>query len=346
MRLEEFNYYLPEELIAQQPCVGRDRSRMMVVDRESGSIENRFFFEIPEYLKKGDVLIVNNSRVIPARLIGKKATGGMLEILLLSRRDGYTSTSQMWEVLLRPAKRVGIRSEIFFDEGCKAEVIEKISDKKWVLRFEAKTGFDNFLERYGRAPLPPYIKRSKGGEKSLHDIERYQTVYAGIPGSVAAPTAGLHFSPGVLTILKDKGVDIVPITLHVGYGTFRPIKTEYVEDHTMEEESFEIDTEAAGIINRAERVIAVGTTSTRALESVADDCGRVKKTSGHTGLFIYPGYHFKKIDILLTNVHRPQSSLFILLCAFAGKDLTQRVYREAVNERYRFYSYGDCMLIL
>lgn len=346
MRLDEFDYHLPEELIAQQPCVDRDMSRMMVVDRESGTIENRFFFEIPEYLKKGDVLVVNNSKVIPARLIGKKETAGTLEILLLSRMDGYTSTTQMWEVLMRPAKKVRIGSRIFFDEGCEAEVIERVSDKKWIIMFEAKIGFDFFLERYGRAPLPPYIKRSREGEKSLYDIERYQTVYASIPGSVAAPTAGLHFSPRVLTTLKEKGIELVPVTLHVGYGTFRSINTERIEDYIMEEESFEIDAKAAEIINGKERTIAIGTTSARVLESVADGHGKVKGTSGRTGLFIYPGFHFKKVDLLLTNFHLPRSSLLLLVCAFAGKDLILRAYRKAVKERYRFYSYGDCMLIL
>ena len=346
MRLEEFDYNLPEELIAQQPCVSRDHSRMMVVDRESGSIENRFFYDIPEFFRKGDVLVINNSRVIPARLIGKKATGGMLEILLLSRRDCPAPTFQTWEVLLRPAKRVGIGTRIYFAEGCAADIIERISDKKWVLKFETEIEFDSFLEKHGRAPLPPYSKRQKGNERSPQDIERYQTIYARVPGSVAAPTAGLHFSPSVISTLKDRGVDIAFTTLHVGYGTFLPIETESVEDHVMENEFFEIGAEAAETINRAKRVIAVGTTSTRVLESVADDRGMIKQSSGNTGLFIYPGYRFKSVDILLTNFHLPKSSLFLLACTFAGKDLLQKAYRRAIEERYRFYSYGDCMMIL
>lgn len=346
MKLEDFNYNLPEELIAQQPSVARDRSRMMVVDRKSGAIEGRFFYDIPEFFKKGDCLVINNSRVIPARLVGKKATGGLVEILLLTRRDHEAHLSQMWEVLLRPAKRIDTGTWIFFNEGCMAEVIERISDKKWLLRFETEIEFDSFLEKHGRAPLPPYIKRERGGERSLHDIERYQTVYARVPGSVAAPTAGLHFSPSVLSTLKEKEVDIAYITLHVGYGTFLPIETESVEDHVMEEEFFDIGEEAAGIINRAKRVIAVGTTSNRVLESVADNRGIIKQSSGHTGLFIYPGYRFKSVDVLLTNFHLPKSSLFLLACAFAGKDLLQRAYQRAIEERYRFYSYGDCMVIV
>ncbi|MBE9546347.1 MAG: tRNA preQ1(34) S-adenosylmethionine ribosyltransferase-isomerase QueA [Proteobacteria bacterium] len=301
MKLEDFNYNLPEELIAQQPSVARDHSRMMIVDRKSGAIEDRFFYDIPEFFRKGDCLVINNSRVIPARLIGKKETGGAVEILLLSRRGHEATLSHMWEVLLRPAKRISAGTGIFFDEGCRAEVIERISDKKWLLRFETEIEFDSFLEKHGRAPLPPYIKREKGGERSLYDIKRYQTVYARVPGSVAAPTAGLHFSPSVLSTLKEKGVDIAYVTLHVGYGTFLPIETESVEDHVMEEEFFEIGEEAAGIINRAKRVIAVGTTSTRVLESIADVRGMIKQSSGHTGLFIYPGYRFKSVDVLLTN---------------------------------------------
>ena len=346
MKLEEFNYNLPEELIAQQPCISRDRSRMMVVDRGSGTIENKFFHDMPEFFKKGDVLVTNNSRVIPARLIGKKTTGGMLEILLLSKKNSGASPSQIWEVLLRPAKRVSTGTRIFWGDECRAEVIERISEKKWILKFETEIEFDDFLERHGRAPLPPYIKRRKDGEKSLEDIERYQTIYARVPGSVAAPTAGLHFSPNVLTALKERGIDIVSVTLHVGYGTFLPIETESVEDHSMEKEFFEIDAETAETINLAKRVIAVGTTATRVLESVADDKGITKQSSGHTGLFIYPDYCFKKVNVLLTNFHLPKSSLFLLVCAFAGKELIQKAYRKAIEEKYRFYSYGDCMLIL
>lgn len=346
MKLEEFNYNLPEELIAQKPSILRDHSRMMIVDRNSGKIDHKFFYDLPECLKKGDVLVTNNSRVIPARLTGKKATGGMVETLLLSRNGRSSTKSQIWEVLLRPAKRVGVGTQIFFGNEGSAEVIERISEKKWYLKFETETNFDSFLERHGKAPLPPYIKRGKDEKRSFEDIERYQTVYARVPGSVAAPTAGLHFSPQLLTNLKEKGFDIVSVTLHVGYGTFLSIETESVEDHSMEKEFFAVGAETARTINLAKRVIAVGTTSTRVLESVADDTGTIEQSSGYTALFIYPDYCFKRIDVLLTNFHLPKSSLFLLVCAFAGKDLMQEAYKKAIEEKYRFYSYGDCMLIL
>lgn len=345
MKLEEFNYNLPEELIAQKPSILRDHSRMMVVDRNSGKIDHKFFYDLPEFLRKGDVLVINNSRVIPARLTGEKATGGFVEMLLLSK-NGRGPDSQIWEVLLRPAKRVSVGTQIFFGEEGKAEVIERISEKKWYLKFETETEFDSFLERHGRAPLPPYIKRKKDEKRSLEDIERYQTIYASVPGSVAAPTAGLHFSATVLKTLKEKGINIVPVTLHVGYGTFLPIDTQFVEDHLMEKEFFEINAQTSEIINRAKRVIAVGTTATRVLESVADDTGIINQSSGYTELFIYPGYCFKKVDVLLTNFHLPKSSLFLLVCAFAGKELMREAYKKAIEEKYRFYSYGDCMLIL
>jgi S-adenosylmethionine:tRNA ribosyltransferase-isomerase len=346
MKLEEFNYNLPEELIAQKPSILRDHSRMMVVDRNSGKIDHKSFYDLPEFLKKGDALVTNNSRVIPAKLTGKKATGGLVEMLLLSRNGGPLPDSQIWEVLLRPAKRVGIGTQIFFGNEGRAEVIERISEKKWYLKFETETKFDSFLERHGRTPLPPYIKRGKDENRSFEDIERYQTIYARVPGSVAAPTAGLHFSPQLLTTLKEKGFDIVSVTLHVGYGTFLSIETESVEDHSMEKEFFAVGAETARTINRAKRVVAVGTTSTRVLESVADDTGTIKQLSGHTALFIYPGYCFKRVDVLLTNFHLPKSSLLLLVCAFGGKDLMQEAYKKAIEEKYRFYSYGDCMLIL
>ncbi len=345
MKLDKFNYNLPEKLIAQKPSIVRDHSRMMVVDRNSGKIDHKFFYDLPEFLRKGDVLVTNNSRVIPARLTGKKATGGLVEMLLLSK-NGRQLDSQIWEVLLRPAKRVGVGTQIFFGKEGKAKVIERISEKKWCLKFETETEFDSFLERHGKAPLPPYIKREKDEKCSLEDIERYQTIYASVPGSVAAPTAGLHFSPHLLTNLKEKGFDIVSVTLHVGHGTFLPIETEFVEDHSMEKEFFTVNAETAYTINRAKRVIAAGTTSTRVLESVADDTGTINQLSGYTALFIYPGYRFKKVDVLLTNFHLPKSSLFLLVCAFAGKELMLKAYKKAIKEKYRFYSYGDCMLIL
>ena len=346
MKLKNFDYHLPEELIAQHPCNLRDHSRMMVIKRKTKEVECKIFQDLPEYFKKDDVLVINDTKVIPARLIGKKETGGMIEILLLSRRCRCSEPLQTWEVLLRPAKRVSIGTRISFNGKCEARLIDRLSDKKWVVEFLASNGFDHFLEKYGKAPLPPYIKRNKENTKSLEDIDRYQTIYARHAGSVAAPTAGLHFSQNILYTLIKTGVHIVPITLHVGYGTFLPIATDIVEKHVMEEEFFEITKEAAEVINEAERVIAVGTTSIRVIESAADEVGKIKPISAYTGLFIYPDYRFKRVNGLITNFHLPRSSLFLLVCAFAGKDLMMNAYNQAIENRFRFYSYGDCMLIL
>ncbi|MDO8722423.1 MAG: tRNA preQ1(34) S-adenosylmethionine ribosyltransferase-isomerase QueA [Syntrophales bacterium] len=345
MRLEEFDYHLPEELIAQEPCVTRDQSRMMVVSRKNGGIENKIFHDLPAFLKKGDVLVVNDSKVIPARLIGEKASGGKIEILLLKKYD-TASPAQTWEVLLRPAKRIRVGTELRFPDGYQARVEERIGDRKWLVTFSGELAFDQFLHQYGKAPLPPYIKRRGDCADDKNDMERYQTLYAMVPGSVAAPTAGLHFSRDVLDRLKCEGVKIASVTLHVGYGTFLPLERDIVEDHVMEEEFFEIGEEAAEMINGAERVIAVGTTSTRVLETVADEQGRVRVKTAFTKLFIYPGYRFKRVNMLLTNFHLPRSSLFLLVCAFVGKELIWKAYQGAIDDRYRFYSYGDCTLIM
>ena len=344
-RLEEFVYDLPEELIAQEPAEVRDRSRMMVVHRKTGEIEIRTFRDLPEYVGEGDVFVVNDSRVFPARLIGRKETGGLIEILLLTRQPG-DPPGEIWEVLLRPAKRVEIGMTVTFADGCRARIVQRLSDKQWLLEFRTEIPFDDFLARCGRAPLPPYIKRKRDQARSQLDLERYQTVYARVRGSVAAPTAGLHFTDEMFDLLKKRAVGIAPVTLHVGYGTFLPIEVENVEEHVMQEEHFTIDGETARMINGAKRVIAVGTTSTRVLESVADDAGNIRPLSGSTRLFLYPGSRFKRVDALLTNFHLPKSSLFLLVCAFAGKERIQEAYRIAVANRFRFYSYGDCMLIL
>jgi S-adenosylmethionine:tRNA ribosyltransferase-isomerase len=346
MKVKEFDFNLPEGLIAQHPCEPRDNSRMMVVNREFESIECRYFRDIPDYLDTDDVLVINDSKVIPARLIGTKPTGGTIEILLLSDMEAGSPHTHKWEVLLRPAKRVKIGTTIIFDTYARAEVIERTSEKKWILDFKTEQTFESFLDQYGKAPLPPYIKRNRTTEKDRHDLERYQTVYASMPGSVAAPTAGLHFSETILQNLTNRGVTIAPITLHVGYGTFLPIETEYVEDHRMEEEYFDIGKKTARLLNEAQRVVAVGTTATRVLETVTDKEGTIRNFSGHTRLFIYPGYHFKKVNRLITNFHLPQSSLFLLVCAFAGKELIMKAYQKAIEEKFRFYSYGDCMLII
>ncbi|MCX5831138.1 MAG: tRNA preQ1(34) S-adenosylmethionine ribosyltransferase-isomerase QueA [Deltaproteobacteria bacterium] len=348
MKLADFDYSLPEELIAQEPSPARDQSRLMIIDRQSGSIRHSIFNTLPEYLQPGDVLVVNNSRVIPARLTGKKTTGGRVEILLLSRQNQGTSRQQCWEALLRPAKSIRPGMVLRFAEGCEACIVSRISEKKWLLDFTLSLPFAEFLEQQGASPLPPYIKRRgvETGRQALTDRERYQTIYAQIPGSVAAPTAGLHFSPEVLTALEGKGIPVARVTLHVGYGTFSPVAEEDVEDHRMDEEQYEISAVAAAIINHAERVVAVGTTSARTLEAATDEQGIVQAGRTATDIFIYPGYRFQRVNALLTNFHLPKSTLYLLVCTFAGRELIREAYRQAIAERYRFYSYGDCMLIL
>ncbi len=344
MELKDFSYFLPDGLIAQQPCRQRDQSRMMFVDRNKETIADSNFFQLPDFLNHDDVLVINDSKVTPARLFGKKQTGAVVEILLLVKKESKKE-SETWEVLLKPAKRLHKNDVILLDEKCAAKIIARISDKKWLMEFAAAEGFENFVAHFGRAPLPPYIKRKKDDEQNAGDLERYQTIYAKNPGSVAAPTAGLHFSADVLQSLRAKGVQIAAITLHVGLGTFLPIEVNEVENHVMEAEYYEISADAARLINNAERVIAVGTTSTRAIESSTGEDGYVHPQLGETSLFIYPGYRFKKVSGLLTNFHLPQSSLFLLVCAFAGTSFIRKVYQHAVQKRYNFYSYGDCMLI-
>ncbi len=345
MDLKDFSYHLPDELIAQHPCARRDHSQLLYLDKQKQEMKDLFFFRFPDLLEKGDVLVINDSRVIPARLFGKKQTGALMEILLLTKKKA-DQESQTWEALIRPAKRLRENDVINLEDNGKANVLARVSDKKWLLEFFSPDGFDNYLEKFGRAPLPPYIKREKNVSPDIKDLERYQTIYAQNPGSIAAPTAGLHFSEDVIKILRAKGIQFVPITLHVGFGTFLPIEVNDIEDHVMESEYYEISPESSTIINNARRLIAVGTTSTRTLESACDRHGYVHTQSGFTNLFIYPGYKFKRVNGLLTNFHLPQSSLFLLVCAFAGTDLTKKVYAHAVENRYRFYSYGDCMLIL
>jgi S-adenosylmethionine:tRNA ribosyltransferase-isomerase len=320
---------------------------MMVLQRHESRIEGRFFYDIDSYLDAGDILVVNDSKVIPARLTGRKDTGGEIEILLLTGDNADMGASMaIWDVLLRPAKRVREGTRIHFGTAGEGRVMRRLSDKKWRMLFSTPGSFQDFLRQYGTAPLPPYIKRKRKASGDVNDIERYQTIYARTPGSVAAPTAGFHFSPRVMEKLASRGVSIVPVTLHVGYGTFLPIETEEIENHRMEEETFELKPEAARLINSARRVIAVGTTATRVLESLADDTGTVRPATGATNLFIYPGYRFKRVNGLLTNFHLPKSSLFLLASAFAGLPLLQKAYQLAIADRYRFYSYGDCTLIL
>jgi S-adenosylmethionine:tRNA ribosyltransferase-isomerase len=345
MELKDFSYFLPDELIAQHPCQKRDHSRLLFLDRSKEKTKDLFFFQLPDLLQSGDILVINDSRVIPARLFGKKPTGGILEILLLTKIQ-TGEDFQTWEVLLRPAKRLHENDVIALGDNSEAKVLARISDKKWLLKFFASDGFDDYLKKFGRAPLPPYIKRRRNSLPDASDLERYQTIYAKNPGSVAAPTAGLHFSDEVMHVLISRGIQIAPITLHVGYGTFLPIETDDVEKHVMESEYYEISPESSQKINNARRIIAVGTTSTRTLESVAQNDGYVNAQSGFTNIFIYPGYQFKRVNGILTNFHLPQSSLFLLVCAFAGTELMKKTYLHAIENRYLFYSYGDCMLII
>ena len=345
MDLKDFSYFLPDELIAQHPCEKRDNSRLLFLDKRKEEPADMLFFQLPDLLQNGDVLVVNDSKVIPAKIFGKKQTGGILEILLLARKENEQAF-QTWEALVRPARRLRENDVIYLNNNCEAKVLARLSDKKWLLKFFTSAGFEDYLNKFGRAPLPPYIKRKKNASPDINDLKRYQTIYAKNPGSIAAPTAGLHFSENVMHSLHSKGIQIASITLHVGYGTFLPIESNQVEKHVMEPEYYEICSESVRIINNAKRLIAVGTTSTRTLESAADNNGYVNAQSGFTNLYIYPGYKFKRVNGLLTNFHLPQSSLFLLVCAFAGTDMIKKTYSYAVENRYKFYSYGDCMLII
>jgi S-adenosylmethionine:tRNA ribosyltransferase-isomerase len=342
MKVAEFSYGLPTGSIAQAPLEQRDHSRMFVMDRDTGQSSHHHFYEFPLHLRAGDVVVVNDSKVIPARLTGKKDSGGLIELLLLSKSRDYGG-EDTWDVLLKPAKRMRIGTILRFSGDAEAMVLDRLSDKKWRVSFHHPGAFADFLRQHGRAPLPPYIKRDR--EEASYDLTRYQTVYARVPGSVAAPTAGFHFSPAVLADLHNQGVRIAPVTLHVGYGTFLPITATEVEDHEMEAEYFELSGESAEIINSAKRVVAVGTTANRVIETVADDKGRLKAATGWTSLYVYPGYRFKRVQALLTNFHLPKSSLYLLTCAFGGKERIEAAYGQAIGMGYRFYSYGDCMLI-
>ena len=340
MKTSDFNFDLPQELIAQDPLEDRSSSRLMVLNKESGEIAHRIFHDITEYLHPGDCLVINDTKVIPARLIGtKEDTGAHIEILLLKRKE-----NDVWETLVKPGKKCRPGARVVFGNGeLKAEIVDVLEDGNRLVHFEYEGIFEEVLDRLGQMPLPPYITHQ------LKDKNRYQTVYAKYDGSAAAPTAGLHFTKELLQKVKDMGVDIAEVTLHVGLGTFRPVKVENVLDHHMHSEFYMVSQEAADKINRAKesghRVIAVGTTSTRTLEAAADENGRLHETSGWTEIFIYPGYQFKVIDALITNFHLPQSTLVMLVSALAGREHVLHAYEIAVKERYRFFSFGDAMLI-
>ena len=338
IRAEDFDYALPPDRIAQHPVEPRDHAGLMVLHRDSGKLEHRRFYEVVDYLRRGDVLVINETRVFPARLVGKRPSGGKVELLLVRPLGRDT-----WEALAKPGRKVRPGERLLFGEGkLTGEVVERTEDGKRVVRF---SGDIETLRNLGQVPLPPYIRRSPIPE----DRERYQTVYARVEGSVAAPTAGLHFTEELLERLREKGVEVVPIVLHVGPGTFRPVRGE-VSEHRMEAEYYEVSPRAAEVVNLARgkggRVVAVGTTSVRTLETVADEEGRVRPGSGWTELFIYPPYRFRVVDALITNFHLPRSTLLMLVAAFAGRERVLEAYREAVRLGYRFYSYGDAMLII
>lgn len=341
MLKSEFYYDLPEELIAQEPLFPRDASRLLCLDRQSGAVKDNTFRDVLDYLKPGDCLVLNDSRVMPARLYGhRKGTGAAVELLLLKQKE-----KDIWEVLAGPGKKAKPGNFLVFGDGLlEAEVLEVVEDGNRLVKFHYDGEFFAILDQIGQMPLPHYIK------KQLEDKERYQTVYAKEIGSAAAPTAGLHFTPELMEEIKAKGVDIAYVTLHVGLGTFRPVKAEEITDHKMHSEHYALSPENAEIINRTKarggRVIAVGTTSCRTLESIGMKDGKIEAGDGWTDIFIYPGYTFSVLDGLLTNFHLPESTLIMLVSAFAGYDHTMAAYRHAVEEKYRFFSFGDAMLIL
>ncbi len=341
--LEKSDFYfdLPQELIAQDPLEDRSASRLLVLNKETGEVEHHRFQEIINYLRPGDCLVLNNTRVIPARLMGvKEDTGAAIEVLLLKRRE-----NDLWETLVKPGKKARPGTKLVFGDGClRAEVTDVVEEGNRLIRFSYDGIFEEILDRLGEMPLPPYITHK------LQDKNRYQTVYAKYDGSAAAPTAGLHFTKELLSRIEEKGVKLAYVTLHVGLGTFRPVKADNILEHHMHTEHYQVTEETADLINQTRtqggRVICVGTTSCRTLESAAGADGRVQAGSGDTDIFIYPGYQFKVLDCLITNFHLPESTLVMLVSALAGREHVLAAYREAVEERYRFFSFGDCMLIL
>ncbi|MCX0378576.1 tRNA preQ1(34) S-adenosylmethionine ribosyltransferase-isomerase QueA [Clostridium perfringens] len=340
MKVSDFYFELPEELIAQYPLEKRDSSRLMVLDKKTGEIEHRKFHDILEYLNEGDTLVLNNTRVLPARLIGEKEeTGGKIEFLLLKRIEG-----DKWECLAKPGRKAKVGTVFTFGEGKLKVIVREIGEEgNRIIEFKYDGIFEQVLDELGQMPLPPYI------HEKLEDKERYQTVYSKEKGSAAAPTAGLHFTEELLKEIKDKGVNIAYLTLHVGLGTFRPVKVDDVNNHVMHSEYYHLDKENAELINKTKeagkRVIAVGTTSSRTLETIGDENGRVREQSGWTDIFIYPGYKFKIVDNLITNFHLPESTLIMLVSALAGQDNIMNAYNTAVKEKYRFFSFGDSMFI-
>ena len=341
LKKSDFYFDLPQELIAQDPLEDRSASRLLVLNRKTGAVEHHTFREITNYVRSGDCLVLNNTKVIPARLMGvKEDTGAAIEVLLLKRRD-----NDVWETLVKPGKKARPGAKIVFGDGClRAEVLDVEEEGNRLIRFDYEGIFEEVLDRLGEMPLPPYITHK------LQDKNRYQTVYAKYEGSAAAPTAGLHFTEELLAQIEEMGVNIAYVTLHVGLGTFRPVKADNILEHHMHSEHYEVTPETAELINRTKesggRVICVGTTSCRTVESAADENGRVQPGCGDTEIFIYPGYRFKALDCLITNFHLPESTLVMLVSALAGRENVLAAYREAVEERYRFFSFGDAMLVI
>lgn len=341
MQLKDYSYDLPEELIAQDPLLKRDESRLMVVNRETGEFRHQHFYDVIEYLNPGDCLVINNTKVIPARLFGvKEETGATIEVLLLKRKE-----DNIWETLVKPGKKARPGAVISFGDGLlKGTVLDVVEDGNRLIQFTYEGIFEEILDQLGQMPLPPYITHQ------LQDKTRYQTVYAKHEGSAAAPTAGLHFTKELLEKIQKKGIRVANVTLHVGLGTFRPVKVDNILEHHMHSEFYMIAKEDADLINQTKqeggRVISVGTTSTRTLESVADENGMVRECSGWTDIFIYPGYQFKCVDQLITNFHLPESTLLMLVSAFSNREKILKVYEEAVKEEYRFFSFGDAMMLL
>ena len=339
MDVKDFYYDLPEELIAQVPISKRDESRLMVLNRENKTVEHKVFKDILDYLEPGDCLVRNNTKVLPARIYGKKETGANVEFLLLNNIEG-----DIWESIVRPGNKLHVGTKVIFGDGLLvAEIIDTMEGGTRKVKFTYEGIFNEILDQIGLMPLPPYI------HEELKEKDRYQTVYAKYQGSAAAPTAGLHFTEELLEKIKEKGVEIANVTLHVGIGTFRPVKVDKIEDHHMHSEHFYIKQEDVEKINKAKqnggRIISVGTTSTRVLESIADENGLVREVEGDTNIFIYPGYNFKCVDALITNFHLPESTLLMLVSALADKDYIMKAYKEAVKEKYRFFSFGDAMFI-
>jgi S-adenosylmethionine:tRNA ribosyltransferase-isomerase len=342
MQITDYEFDLPDELIAQKPLENRENSRMLIVNRSENSWRDARFYEFPNFLRKGDVLVLNNTKVFPARLLGETETGAKIEIFLVEEMENQT-----WETLARPARRLKIGKKIIFDENLTAEVIERSEEGRVCIRFHTNINFDEILDKIGKTPLPPYIKRDAGSLDE--DRDRYQTVFAKNRGAIAAPTAGLHFTAQILEAIKNRGVSVAEITLHVGYGTFEPVRVNDLSKHKVLPENYEISEAAAELLNRAkiekQRIIAVGTTTTRALESALVNGKKFIAGKHSANLTITPNYKFQAIDGLLTNFHLPQSSLLVLVSAFSGYELIMNSYQHAVASRYRFYSYGDCMFI-